>query len=119
MIFNKLVQTQKKNSLIFQFKDNCLKLIRRNLHILVVDDIPYQNGNIVYNENMKISPDELEAIILELKNQGVLFLSLDQLVEYHHQSYKGLERFVVITLDDGYYDNLKYGLPLFKKHNVP
>jgi peptidoglycan/xylan/chitin deacetylase (PgdA/CDA1 family) len=80
---------------------------------------PYQDGNIVYNENMKISPDELEAIILDLKSQGICFISLDKLVEYHRQNYTGVERFVVITLDDGYGDNLKYGYPLFKKHNIP
>jgi peptidoglycan/xylan/chitin deacetylase (PgdA/CDA1 family) len=76
---------------------------------------PYEPGNIIYNENMKISPDELESMILDLKKENGEFISLDQLAEYEYSK----RHFFVFTLDDGYKDNLQYAYPIFKKFKIP
>jgi peptidoglycan/xylan/chitin deacetylase (PgdA/CDA1 family) len=80
---------------------------------------PYDPGAIIYNENMKLSPEELENIIqtqLEKKN---VFVSLDEMIEIVKSRKKYSTRFIAITLDDGYKDNLVYGYPIFKKYGVP
>lgn len=79
---------------------------------------PFEDGKIPANENMKVSPEFLEHFIIQSKSKGYCFISLDSL-------YDGLkngtlkEKSLVITIDDGYKDNLTFGYPVFKKHNVP
>jgi peptidoglycan/xylan/chitin deacetylase (PgdA/CDA1 family) len=80
---------------------------------------PYEKGNIIYNENMKISPEELVRLIQDLKQSKRVFLSLDDVVEIIKSGKKPKHRFVCMTLDDGYRDNLNYGYSIFKEHNVP
>jgi peptidoglycan/xylan/chitin deacetylase (PgdA/CDA1 family) len=80
---------------------------------------PYVAGNLVYNENMKISPDELEHLIVYYKNTHRVFLSLDEATEIIRSGKKPKHQFVVLTLDDGYKDNLQTGYSVFRKHNVP
>jgi peptidoglycan/xylan/chitin deacetylase (PgdA/CDA1 family) len=80
---------------------------------------PYEDGNIVYNENMKISPEELVRFIQELKRKKRVFLSLDEVVNIVRSGKKPAHKFVAFTLDDGYKDNLTYGYPIFKEYNIP
>jgi len=68
---------------------------------------------------MKVSPEELETIIVQLKNENFIFISLDQLVDVLHSPQKKHQKFIVITLDDGYRDNVEFAYPLFKKYDVP
>lgn len=79
---------------------------------------PYNKENLVYNENMKISPAELEGIIQELIKDGRNFISIDQVAEVSRVS-KIEKKSIVFTLDDGYRDNLEYAYPIFKKYNIP
>lgn len=80
---------------------------------------PYNKANIIYNENMKISPEELDRLIQELKRDKRVFLNLDEVVEIFRGGKKPKYKFIAFTLDDGYKDNLQYGYPVFKAHNVP
>jgi peptidoglycan/xylan/chitin deacetylase (PgdA/CDA1 family) len=80
---------------------------------------PYNEDNIIYNENMKISSEELDLLIKELKRERRVFLDLDEVVEIIRIGKKPKYKFVVITLDDGYRDNLTYGYPVFKEHRIP
>jgi peptidoglycan/xylan/chitin deacetylase (PgdA/CDA1 family) len=70
------------------------------------------------NENMKVSPSYLESFILDAKTKGYAFISLNDLakaiIEHRYPSHS-----IVLTLDDGYKDNVLYGLPLFQKYEVP
>jgi peptidoglycan/xylan/chitin deacetylase (PgdA/CDA1 family) len=80
---------------------------------------PYSADNLVYNENMKISAEELGHVIEEYQREGKVFLSLDDAVEIIRSGTKPNKNFVVLTLDDGYKDNLVFGYPVFKKYQVP
>lgn len=69
------------------------------------------------NENMKVSPELLEAFINRLKEQGVKIIPLGLLPEFLKKNKK--DRFAVFTMDDGYKDNFTKAFPVFKKENVP
>lgn len=70
------------------------------------------------NENMKISPEFLEKFILEAKQYGYEFISLDQLKQLLSGN-KNTHKKLVITMDDGYVDNFTQAYPIFKKHQIP
>lgn len=110
-----------KNTLIKQISKIKFvqQIFRGKATILMLHRIaPFEDGKIPANENMKVSPEFLEHFIIESKSKGYCFISLNSL-------YDGLkngtlkEKSLVITIDDGYKDNLTFGYPIFKKHNVP
>ena len=80
---------------------------------------PYEKDKIVYNEDMKISPEELRTVIQQLRNKKRVFLSLDELYEINIKGKESKYKFSAFTLDDGYKDNLEYGYPIFKEQQVP
>lgn len=71
------------------------------------------------NRDLAITPDYLEECILYLKSKGYVFVSLDEVSNILTQGQTPNKKFICLTLDDGYRDNLLYGLPIFQKHNVP
>lgn len=79
---------------------------------------PFEEGRLPPNENMKVSPEFLESFIVDLKEKGYDFISLDQVYEIL-QNKEIVEKKVVFTLDDGYRDNYEIAYPIFKKYNVP
>lgn len=72
-----------------------------------------------FNQSLAITPEFLESIILYLKKKNYQFVSLDTLYETIKSGKKPKSKFICITLDDGYKDNLTYGYPVFEKHKVP
>lgn len=70
------------------------------------------------NENMKVSPERLERIIIDARSNGYEFITLDRLYEILANQERVVKK-LVITLDDGYADNCEVAYPIFKKHNVP
>ncbi len=70
------------------------------------------------NRILQITPDFLEAVILQAQEAGLAFVSLD---EMHRRLVSGdfSQPFVCFTLDDGYRDNAEYAYPVFRKHDVP
>lgn len=79
---------------------------------------PLEN-KLLPNERMKVSPEFLENFIKESLNKGFTFISLDELYLIVRENRKNLRKLLVITLDDGYKDNLNYAYPIFKKYNIP
>jgi peptidoglycan/xylan/chitin deacetylase (PgdA/CDA1 family) len=71
------------------------------------------------NRSLAITPAFLDQIIVSLKSEGTEVVSMDEMAERVKSGSVGKRRFVVITLDDGYNDNLTYAYPVFQKHNVP
>lgn len=64
------------------------------------------------------SVSDVENAILLMKKQGYRFISIGQAAEEIAQG-KISQDSVVLTFDDGFYDNLEYLLPVLKKHQVP
>jgi peptidoglycan/xylan/chitin deacetylase (PgdA/CDA1 family) len=71
------------------------------------------------NKGLAITPEKLEEFILLFKNKGYQFISLEDIATCAENGRKLPKKFICFTLDDGYRDNLVYGLPIFKKHQVP
>lgn len=79
---------------------------------------PLDSARITANENMKISPEFLENLILTLRDEGYSFLSLDSLAsQLENNSLK--EKSIIFSIDDGYKDNFTYAYPIFSKYEVP
>jgi peptidoglycan/xylan/chitin deacetylase (PgdA/CDA1 family) len=82
--------------------------------------LPEQDRNkYSLNRDLAITPEKLDSIIVELKEKGYQFLSLDEVYEWFKNKKKIKQNFICLTFDDGYRDNFTHALPVLKKHNVP
>jgi peptidoglycan/xylan/chitin deacetylase (PgdA/CDA1 family) len=77
--------------------------------VLPAHEPVHQPGNVIRVE-------QLREALQYLGRGGWEFVSLDEIPERLQQHGR---RFVAVTLDDGYADNLVYGLPVFREFNVP
>ena len=77
------------------------------------------HGHLPNNEDLKISPEFLEHVIVKYKNAGFAFLSLDQLYNVLSGKKNISKPFICFTIDDGYLDNFENAYPIFKKYQVP
>lgn len=85
--------------------------------VYVFHRVEEQNPDKMFsNENMKISSEKLAEKIEEIQKYYNIIPSTE--IE-KYLSEEQDKPFAVITLDDGYKDNLTNGLPVFKKYNVP
>jgi peptidoglycan/xylan/chitin deacetylase (PgdA/CDA1 family) len=70
------------------------------------------------NRILEITPEFLEATIIQVRGLGYEIVSLDEfqrrLIEKDFRT-----RFVGFTLDDGYADNYHHAFPIFRKHQAP
>lgn len=72
-----------------------------------------------FNRDLAITPKHLEEIIFYLKSKNYCFVSLDDIHDILINGKAIQQKFICLTLDDGYRDNIEYGFPVFKKHSVP
>ena len=72
-----------------------------------------------YNRDLAITPEALESFILSFQKKGFKFISLDELSEKLENRKWGKDKYICFTLDDGYRDNITFGLPIFEKYQVP
>jgi peptidoglycan/xylan/chitin deacetylase (PgdA/CDA1 family) len=71
------------------------------------------------NRDLAITPEALEEFIQYFISKNYMFISLNELSEILAEGRNLKQKFICFTLDDGYKDNLEYGLPLFLKYNIP
>jgi peptidoglycan/xylan/chitin deacetylase (PgdA/CDA1 family) len=69
------------------------------------------------NAHLEITPAFLDRQLAWLRSSGIDIVTLDEALARLSSSAGG--RFVVLTLDDGYRDNLEVALPVFARHRAP
>ena len=110
-------------SLKYRFYKSQPKLIKKHYsglgHIFMLHRIlpKEEKEQYEFNKTLAVSPEGLEKFILKFKEQGFNFISMNEFSKRIKS--KSNKKFIVFTIDDGYKDNLIYGLPVFEKHNVP
>lgn len=111
------------NSLTYRFYKSNSYLIKKKysgkgfifmLHRILPEN---QREKFDYNKSLAITPEGLQSFITKFKLLGFEFISVENLLE--HLNFKHKKKFICFTLDDGYRDNLTYGLPVFEKNNIP
>jgi peptidoglycan/xylan/chitin deacetylase (PgdA/CDA1 family) len=74
------------------------------------------------NGLLEVTPEFLDRVVTWVRRSGIDIVSLD---EMHRRLDEGgtaadaKARFVCLTFDDGYRDNLRFAYPILKKHQVP
>lgn len=80
---------------------------------------PARFGRFQPNRLLEVTPKYFERVIRRLRRSKVDLVSLD---EMHRRLATGdfpRRRFVCVTFDDGYRDNLQFAYPVLKKYEVP
>ncbi|MBI34606.1 MAG: hypothetical protein CMP67_04495 [Flavobacteriales bacterium] len=70
-----------------------------------------------YNSSLAITPKGLEDFIRQFQENNFDIISLDD--AFFRLKKPKKNKFICFTIDDGYKDNLTFGLPVFEKMNVP
>lgn len=95
------------------------RLWEKCIFCLMLHRVAEQDENKLYaNENMKVSPRHLECFILDAKRKGYSFIALSDLAKILNSKTE-LSRLIILTLDDGYRDNIENAVPIFREYGVP
>lgn len=70
------------------------------------------------NAILQVRPDFLEYVIERVRDLGLDIISLDEALERLAAPRAG-RRFVVLTFDDAYKDNLRHALPILRRQEAP
>lgn len=79
---------------------------------------PPANDPVLSGRELEIAPAFLEATVGLLRRHGVEPVSLDEMAERLKRG-PSRARFVCLTFDDGYRDNLEWAYPILKRHRIP
>jgi peptidoglycan/xylan/chitin deacetylase (PgdA/CDA1 family) len=64
-----------------------------------------------------ISPGTFENDVKYIKEQGYNTVNMDDLIKYVYEGVALPEKPIMITFDDGCYNNLEYAVPILKKYD--
>ena len=81
-----------------------------------VTDAPRKTMGV--NRHLSITPGFLDALLSELRGIGYRFVDMDEAADRITGSTSG-ERFITLSADDAYRDNLLEALPILEKHEAP
>ena len=65
-----------------------------------------------------VSPEQIEQDLKYLQKRGYETIVMADLIEYVEHGRALPERPIILTFDDGYYNNLHYVVPLLEKYNM-
>jgi len=86
--------------------------------ILMLHHVRPDDGGAGINRLLHVEPDFLDRLLDDLKRDGARFVSMDEVADRLKSGHAD-ERYLSVTLDDGYRDNLVHGAPVFRAHDVP
>lgn len=86
--------------------------------ILMLHRIGHCANGLCINGFLSVQPSFLNRLLEELERDGLVFCSMDEVIDRLNAGYTD-ERFTAVTLDDGYKDNLIEGSPIFEAHDIP
>lgn len=88
--------------------------------ILMLHRVTSKGATLQKNKALEITPNQFENIILSYKKRHYQFVSLDEFISIKRtKSFFKNQKYVTITFDDGYKDNLVEALPICQKYSVP
>lgn len=87
--------------------------------ILVFHRVRYDDGCFRFQTNLRscITPEHFETVLHTLRKAGLDIVSLDEAMLRLGEARPG--RFVCLTFDDGYEDNLRLALPIARAFDAP
>lgn len=88
--------------------------------ILMLHRVTSKGATLQKNKALEITPNQFENVILSYKQRNYQFVSLDEFINIKRtKSFFKNQKYVTITFDDGYKDNLEEALPICQKYSVP
>ncbi|HET7095211.1 MAG TPA: hypothetical protein VFI22_17110, partial [Thermomicrobiales bacterium] len=84
------------------------------LHRVLPDDPADFSPNAI----LQVKPDFLDYAIRRVRALGFDIVDLDEAIRRIEADFQ-VKRFAVFTFDDAYRDNLKYALPVLRRHQAP
>jgi len=80
--------------------------------------LPEEPADFSPNAILQVQPDFLGYVIERVRDLGLDIVSLDEALDRLAAPSPG-RRFVVLTFDDAYKDNLRHALPILRRHEAP
>ena len=99
-----------KNPIFFAKENESATVVILMYHSLLKD--PARHGKYV------VSPDLFESDLKYLKEHGYSFVGIQELIDFVYSGAPLPKKSIVITFDDGYYNNYLYAYPLLEKYDA-
>lgn len=99
-----------KNPIFFAKENESATVVILMYHSLLKD--PARHGKYV------VSPDLFESDLKYLKEHGYSFVGMQELIDFVYSGAPLPKKSIVITFDDGYYNNYLYAYPLLEKYDA-
>ncbi|QDZ09995.1 polysaccharide deacetylase family protein [Devosia ginsengisoli] len=80
--------------------------------------LPEEPADFSPNAILQVRPDFLDYVIERVRDLDLDIVSLDEALERLAAPQPG-RRFIVLTFDDAYKDNLRHALPILRRHDAP